>query len=131
MRGSVDVPTPPRTDVSTRNEPGFCQFIWSKALIARNFAIRPRAFTFIGCGNTRTRIRKASESDSLLAFLFATSLAEMHQSRRKTKLSLGKPVTATFAQVAVANFPVLRNVANTGRAHVAILLPRSVLAANL
>ena len=45
----------------------------------------------------------------------------MHQSRRKTKLNLGLLATATFVLVAVANFPVLRFVANTGQALAVIL----------
>ena len=120
---------PPRIHLGARRNPfALCQR--TNALTAGNYAIRPRASTYVGRGSTRTRIRKASESDSLLAFPFATSLAEMHQSRRRTKLSLGKPAIATFAQAAVANFPVLRYVANTGRKRAVILWPRNALAAN-
>ena len=75
--------------------------------------------------------KEASAYDSRKAFLFVINLVKMHQSRRKTKLSLGSLATATFVLVAVANFRVFRFVANTGRARAVILLPKSALAANL
>ena len=103
----------------------------TSALNAGNSYIRPKASTFIGYGSTRIRIKQVSVFDNLKAFPFVISLAKMHQSRKRTKPSLGSLATATFVLVAVANFPVLRFVANTGRARAVILLPKSVLVANL
>ena len=111
---------PPRILLGANRNP-FVLRQRTSAQNAGNSYIRPKASTFIGYGSTRTRIKPVSVFDNLKAFPFVISLAKMHQSRRRTKPSLGSPATATFVLVAVANFPVLRFVANTGQALAVIL----------
>ena len=111
---------PPRILPEAKRNP-FVLRQHTSALNAGNFYIRPKASTFIGYGSTRTRIKQVSVFDNLKAFPFAINLAKTHQSRRRTKQSLGSPATATFVLVAVANFPVLCFVANTGQALAVIL----------
>ena len=120
---------PPRIHLGAKLSP-FAMRQRTNALIAGNCSIRPWASIFTEFGSTRTRIKKASESERLKAFLSAINLAVMHQSRKQTKLNLGQLLTATFVLVAVENFPVLRYVANTGRKRAVILWPRNALAAN-
>ena len=120
---------PPRIHLGAKLSPSAMRQR-TNALIAGNCSIRPWASIFTESGSTRTRIKKASEFERLKAFLSAINLAVMHQSRKQTKQNLGQLLTATFVLVAVANFPVLRYVANTGRKRAVILWPRNALAAN-
>ena len=120
---------PPRIHPGANRNP-FALRQRTNALTAGNYFIRPLASTFTGLGSTGTRIPKVLAFANLKAFLSAINLAVMHQSRKQTKLNLGQLLTATFVLVAVANFPVLRYVANTGRKRAVILWPRNALAAN-
>ena len=97
------------------------QSLLSNAQSAGKCVILFGALTCIGSESILTHTPLVSRSDSQPVFQPVTSLAETHQSRRKTRLIPGNNATQTCALLAKVFFKILRFVANTVRASAATL----------